>query len=30
VYPIVKIISRTGITTLSEKHLARLFKKHVA
>lgn len=30
VYPIVKIISRTGITTLPEKQLARLFKKHVA
>lgn len=30
VYPIVKIISRAGITTLPEKHLARLFKKHVA
>ncbi len=30
VYPIVKIISRTGITTLPEKHLARLFKRHVA
>jgi proteasome beta subunit len=30
VYPIVKIISKSGITTLPEKHLARLFKKHVA
>lgn len=30
VYPIVKIISRAGITTLPERHLARLFKKHVA
>ena len=30
VYPIVKIISKAGITTLPEKHLARLFKKHVA
>lgn len=30
VYPVVKIISQTGIATLPEKHLARLFKKHVA
>jgi len=30
VYPIVKLISRTGITTLPEKHLARIFKRHVA
>ena len=30
VYPIVKVISAAGITTLPEKHLARLFKKHVA
>ncbi|HEX8295779.1 MAG TPA: proteasome subunit alpha [Chthoniobacteraceae bacterium] len=30
VYPIVKIISGNGITTLAEKQLARLFKKHVA
>jgi proteasome beta subunit len=30
VYPIVKIISKAGIATLPEKHLARLFKKHVA
>jgi proteasome beta subunit len=30
VYPIVKIISKAGITTLPEKQLAKLFKKHVA
>ena len=30
VYPIVKIISRSGITTLPEKQLAKLFKKYVA
>jgi proteasome beta subunit len=30
VYPIVKIVSRSGITTLPERYLARLFKKHVA
>lgn len=30
VYPIVKIVSASGIVTLPEKQLARLFKKHVA
>ncbi len=30
VYPIVKLITREGITTLPEKTLARLFKEHVA
>jgi proteasome beta subunit len=30
VYPIVKLISRGGITTLPEKQLARLFKERVA
>lgn len=30
VYPIIKIISKAGISTYPEKHLARLFKKHVA
>ena len=30
VYPIVKLIGPGGVTTLPEKTLARLFKKHVA
>jgi proteasome beta subunit len=30
VYPIVKIISASGISTLPEKRLARMFKSHVA
>ncbi|MEA3212984.1 MAG: proteasome beta subunit [Chthoniobacter sp.] len=30
VYPIVKIVSSEGITTMPEKQLARLFRKHVA
>ena len=30
VYPIVKFIGPTGITTLPEKALAKIFKKHVA
>jgi proteasome beta subunit len=29
VFPIVKIVSRAGITTLSEKQLQKLFKAHV-
>ena len=30
VYPVVKLITRTGITTLHEKQLARLFREKVA
>ena len=30
VYPIVKLIGPAGITTLPEKALAKVFKKHVA
>jgi proteasome beta subunit len=30
VYPIVKIIAKSGISTYPEKQLAKLFKKHVA
>jgi proteasome beta subunit len=30
VYPIVKVIAKDGITTLSEKALAKVFKSHVA
>lgn len=29
VYPIVKLITESGITTLEDKQLAKLFKKHV-
>jgi proteasome beta subunit len=30
VYPIIKIISKSGISTYPEKQLAKLFKRHVA
>lgn len=30
IFPIVKLITREGITTLPEKQLARVFKEHVA
>lgn len=30
VFPVVKLINKEGVATLNEKHLARLFKKHVA